>query len=138
MRVYQSDSRLVVEIQKWGCYLLSLHYYVSMFTEQNFEFYDINDNYHKFINLGYIKDNCYILNPCKILNYFRIKRCVRYENQHYRCSSGEFEISEVRIKNTPGSHFMATNNTSVLYDSLKLKERGREYHLKSKRVFTQL
>lgn len=91
MRIYQSDSRLLFEIQKWGYYLLSLHYYVSLFTEKNFEFYDINDNYHKFINLGYIKGNCYILNPCKILNHFGITRDVRFENKYYRCNSNELK-----------------------------------------------
>ncbi|AHH07142.1 Hypothetical protein BCD_1076 (plasmid) [Borrelia crocidurae DOU] len=33
---------------------------------------------------------------------------------------------------------MATNNTEVLYDPLFLKDRGQEYHLKSKRIFGKI
>ncbi|ETZ17486.1 hypothetical protein BDCR2A_01585 [Borrelia duttonii CR2A] len=69
--------------------------------------------------------NCYILNLCRILSFFGIKRDVRVEDKDYKYLKDEFEISEVKIKNNIGSHFMATNNTEVLYDPLFLKDRGK-------------
>ncbi|WP_232212787.1 DUF261 family protein (plasmid) [Borrelia recurrentis] len=50
-----------------------------------------------------------------------MKRDVRVEDKDYKCLKDEFEISEVKIKNTVGSYFMATNNTEVLYDPLFFK-----------------
>ncbi|AHH05539.1 Hypothetical protein BOM_1306 (plasmid) [Borrelia miyamotoi FR64b] len=44
-------------------------------------------------------------------------------------------MSEVKIDRIAGSHFIATNNSIVLYDSLKLKDRGTPYHVTSRRIF---
>ncbi|WP_232212778.1 DUF261 family protein (plasmid) [Borrelia recurrentis] len=84
----------------------------------------MNDNYYQFVSLGYMRINYYILNPCRILSFFVIKRDVSVEDKDYKCLKDEFEIREVNIKNTLGSHFMSTNNTEVLYDPLFLKDRG--------------
>lgn len=135
MNIIQQDHKLKLEIQKFGCYLLSLHYYISKFKTLEFTVSDINNNYYKFINLGYIKSNCFIVNPCKILMYYGIKSDVRWECNTYISKAGEFEISEVKIKNVIGTHFIATSNFTVLYDSLRLKEKGTPYHITSKRIF---
>ncbi|ETZ17749.1 hypothetical protein BDCR2A_01340 [Borrelia duttonii CR2A] len=82
-----------------------------------------------------MRTNFYILNLCDILSFFSVKRDVRVEDKDYKRLKDEFKISEVKIKNNIGSHFMATNNTEVLYDSLYLKDGGQEYLLKSKCVF---
>ncbi|WP_024654539.1 DUF261 domain-containing protein [Borrelia hispanica] len=138
MKLRQTDNRFIEEIRRWGCYFLSLHYYISSLTKNKFDFNDINNNYYQFVSLGYMRINCYILNPCRILSVFGIKRDVRIEDKSYKCLKDEFEISEVNIKNIAGAHFMATNNTEVLYDPLYLKDRGQEYHLKSKSIFRKI
>ncbi|ETZ17703.1 hypothetical protein BDCR2A_01370 [Borrelia duttonii CR2A] len=138
MKLQQNDNRFLLEIRRWGCYFLSLHYYIASLTKNEFDFNDINNNYYQFIRLGYMRINCYILNPCRILSFFGVKRDVRVEDKDYKCLKDEFEISEVKIRNNIGSHFMATNNIEVLYDSLFLKDRGQEYHLKSKRIFRDI
>ncbi|UPA18528.1 DUF261 domain-containing protein [Borrelia puertoricensis] len=138
MRITQNNPNLVSEVRQWGCYFLSLHYYVSVFKKLQFSVLDINRNYHNFVKSGCMRSNCYILNPCAVLRRFDISASVRWEGPAYRCLDGEFEISEVKIKNTPGYHFIATNLSSVLYDSLSLKERGREYNVTSKRVFRKI
>ncbi|WP_434757163.1 DUF261 domain-containing protein (plasmid) [Borrelia puertoricensis] len=138
MRITQNNPNLVSEVRQWGCYFLSLHYYVSVFKKLQFSVLDINRNYHNFVKSGCMRSNCYILNPCAVLRRFDISASVRWEGPAYRCLDGEFEISEVKIKNTPGYHFIATDSSSVLYDSLSLRERGREYNVTSKRVFRKI
>ncbi|WP_434757222.1 DUF261 domain-containing protein (plasmid) [Borrelia puertoricensis] len=138
MKITQNNPNLVSEVRQWGCYFLSLHYYVSVFKKLQFSVLDINRNYHNFVKSGCMRSNCYILNPCAVLRRFDISASVRWEGPAYRCLDGEFEISEVKIKNTPGYHFIATNSSSVLYDSLSLRERGREYNVTSKRVFRKI
>ncbi|AOW96175.1 DUF261 family protein [Borrelia miyamotoi] len=136
MNINQNDLRLKLEIQKFGCYLLCLHYYIETHNKNlRFNTFDINDNYHKFVNLGYIKNNCFILNPCRILAHYGIKSDVRWEYKNYVSKSNEFEVSEVKLDKAFGSHFIATNNSEVLYDSLKLKEKGTPYQVTSKRIF---
>ncbi|AHH11746.1 DUF261 family protein (plasmid) [Borrelia coriaceae] len=138
MCVKQDDSKLVLQIQRWGCYFLSLHYYIANFKKLQFSINDINVNYHKFVDLGYMKCNCFILNPCKILKYYGINSDVRWEHHSYKCKLNEFEISEVKIKGIQGYHFMATNNSLVCYDSLCLDGKGKEYQVTSKRVFNKI
>ncbi|UPA08351.1 DUF261 family protein (plasmid) [Borrelia hermsii DAH] len=62
----------IVQIQQWGCHFLCLHYYIETFKKIQFNIGDINNNCYKFIWLGYMKNNCYILNSCSILQSFGI------------------------------------------------------------------
>ncbi|WP_210376705.1 DUF261 family protein, partial [Borreliella valaisiana] len=100
-----------------------------------FTIYDINAAYYRFLGLGHIKNNCFILNPCMILNYYGIRSSVRYETSSYFGAANEFEISEVKIKGVNGYHFIATKEQEILYDSLDLKPRGKEFKVTSKRIF---
>ncbi|WP_232212768.1 DUF261 family protein (plasmid) [Borrelia recurrentis] len=103
MKLQQNDNRFLLEIRRWGCYFLSLHYYISSLTKNEFDFNDIN-NYYQLVRLDYMRINCYIVNPCRILSFFVIKRDVRVEDKDYKCLKDEFEISEVKIRNNIGSH----------------------------------
>ncbi|WP_367317283.1 DUF261 family protein [Borrelia sp. P9F1] len=38
MKVRQDDQRLFFKIREWGCYLLSLHYWVFYFKKIVFEY----------------------------------------------------------------------------------------------------
>ncbi|QFP42658.1 DUF261 family protein (plasmid) [Borrelia miyamotoi] len=124
----KNDLMLKKEIQKFGCYLLCLHYYISKIKTLEFTIFDINDNYNKFVNLGYIKSNCFILNPCKIFNHYGINTDVRWEYKNYVSKSNEFEVSEVKTSRVPESHFIATNNSILLYDSLSIDSSGNQYY----------
>ncbi|WP_422850483.1 DUF261 family protein, partial [Borreliella afzelii] len=88
-----------------------------------------------FLGLGYIKSNCFIKDPCMILNYYGIKTSVRYESFGYFATANEFEISEVKIAGVNGSHFIATKEKEILYDSLDLKLNGKIFKVTSKRIF---
>ncbi len=70
-----------------------------------------------------------------ILNYYGIRTSVRYESFGYFGAANELEISEVKIIGVNGSHFLATKEQEILYDSLDLKPRGKVFKLVSKRIF---
>ncbi|WP_418906382.1 DUF261 domain-containing protein [Borreliella tanukii] len=134
-KIKQSNNGLLTEIQKWGCYFLCLHYYTSLFKKLEFNVFDINASYYRFLGLGYIRSNCFIKDPCMILNYYGIRSSARYETSRYFGTANEFEISEVKIKGVAGFHFIATKEQEILYDSLDLKPRGKEFKVTSKRIF---
>ncbi|WP_417861705.1 DUF261 domain-containing protein [Borreliella andersonii] len=134
-KIKQSNRSLHGKIQRWGCYFLCLHYYVSVLKKLEFNVYDINEAYYRFLGLDYIKSNCFIKNPCMILNYYGIRSSVRYESLNYLGTANEFEISEVKIKGVNGYHFVSTKDKEILYDSLDLKPRGKEFTITSKRIF---
>nr|WP_025407125.1 DUF261 family protein [Borrelia hermsii] len=135
MKITQNNPNLILAVRQWGCYFLCIHYYIGNFKKLQFSVNDINKNYHNFVKSGCMRSNCYILNPCAVLRRFDISTSVRWENYAYRCLNGEFEMSEVKIKGVLGYHFMATNVSFVLYDSLTLKDRGVEYEITSRRIF---
>ncbi|WP_215536778.1 DUF261 family protein [Borreliella bavariensis] len=97
-KIKQNNRSLLGEIQRWGCYFLCLHYYTSVFKNIEFNAFGINVAYRRFLGLGYIKNNCFIKNPCMILNYYGIRTSVRYESFGYFAAENEFEISEVKIQ----------------------------------------
>ncbi|WP_330529089.1 DUF261 domain-containing protein [Borreliella valaisiana] len=134
-KIKQSNKGLLVEIQKWGCYFLCLHYYTSLFKKLEFNAFDINAAYYRFLGLDYIRSNCFIKNPCLILNYYGIRSIARYETFSYFGAANEFEISEVKIKGVNRFHFIATKEQEILYDSLDLKPLGKEFKVTSKRIF---
>ncbi|MCD2332742.1 DUF261 domain-containing protein [Borreliella americana] len=134
-KIKQSNRSLHEEIQRWGCYFLCLHYYASFFKKLEFSVYEINAAYHRFLDFGYIRSNCFIKNPCMILNYYGIRSSVRYESCAYFGVDNEFEISEVKIKDINGFHFIATEKQEILYDSLDLRPLRKEFRVTSKRIF---
>ncbi|AJA90710.1 BppB (plasmid) [Borreliella chilensis] len=135
-KILQSNGELLKDVQKFGCYFLSLHYWIFVLTGFDFKAKDINVNYQRFLELGYIRNDCYILNPCKILRYYKIFSKVRYESPLYLPIVGkEFEITEIRLTNKDFVHFIAMDNNKVLYDSLDLKSKSKKFKIISKRIF---
>ncbi len=115
---------------------LSLHYWIFILTGFDFNAKDINLNYQRFLQLGYIRNDCYILNPCKILGFYKIFCKVRYESPLYLPVEGkEFEITEIKVKDQAFTHFVAMNKSKVLYDSLDLRSKGKKFEIISKRIF---
>ncbi|MCD2320765.1 DUF261 domain-containing protein, partial [Borreliella burgdorferi] len=118
------------------CYFLSLHYWIFVLTGFDFTAKDVNLNYQRFLELGYIRKDCYILNPCKILSCYKIFSKVRYESPLYLPKAGrEFEITEIKVKDQVFVHFLVMDNNKVLYDSLDLKSKGKKFQITSKRIF---
>lgn len=102
----------------------------------DFKAKDINLNYRRFLQLGYIRNDCYILNPCKILGFYKIFSRARYEGPLYLPVEGkEFEITEIKLKDQSFTHFIAIDKSKVLYDSLDLKSKGKKFEIISKRIF---
>lgn len=135
-KILQSNEELFKDIQKSGCYFLSLHYWIFILTGFDFKAKDINLNYQRFLQLGYIRNDCYILNPCKILDFYKIFSKVRYESLLYLpIGDKEFEITEIKVKDQAFTHFVAMDKSKVLYDSLDLKSKGKKFEIISKRIF---
>ncbi|WNY63352.1 DUF261 domain-containing protein (plasmid) [Borreliella carolinensis] len=135
-KILQSDAELFKDIQKCGCYFLSLHYWIFVLTGFDFTPKDVNLNYQRFLKLGYIRNDCYILNPCEILRCYKIFSKVRYESSLYLPKTGrEFEITQVKLKGQVFVHFLVMDNNKVLYDSLDLKSKGKKFQIISKRIF---
>lgn len=135
-KILQNNKELLKDIQKSGCYFLSLHYWIFILTGFDFTEKDVNLNYERFLKLGYIRNDCYILNPCKILSCYKIFSRVRYESPLYLPVAGkEFEITEIKLKDQVFVHFIAMDNNKVLYDSLDLRAKGKKFEIISKRIF---
>lgn len=135
-KILQSNEELFKNIQKSGCYFLSLHYWIFILTGFDFKAKDINLNYQRFLQLGYIRNDCYILNPCKILGFYKIFSKVGYESPPYLpVEDKEFEITEIKLKDQAFTHFVATDKSRVLYDSLDLRSKGKKFEIISKRIF---
>ncbi|QMU99678.1 DUF261 family protein (plasmid) [Borrelia sp. A-FGy1] len=132
----QEDRRFLSEIRKSGCYLLAIHFFVYKLKRLIFTQDKINSAYMEFVNKGFIRRNCYILEPTKILGWYGILAEVRIEDKFYSSKLGEFEITEVKVKRTGSSHFIATDKDKVIYDSLNLNKKREIYNIFSKRVFT--
>ncbi|ACN52668.1 DUF261 domain-containing protein [Borreliella valaisiana] len=135
-KILQSNKELLKDIQKSGCYFLSLHYWIFILTGFDFKAKDVNLNYLRFLELGYIRNDCYILNPCKILSCYKIFSKVRYESSLYLPVAGrEFEITEIKLKDQDFVHFIVMDNNKILYDSLDLQAKGKKFEIISKRIF---
>ncbi|WPM06381.1 DUF261 domain-containing protein (plasmid) [Borreliella sinica] len=135
-KILQNNKDLFKDIQKSGCYFLSLHYWIFTLTGFDFKIKDVNLNYQRFLELGYIRNDCYILNPCKILEYYKIFSKVRHESPLYLPVAGrEFEIAVIKPKDQSFEHFIVMDNNKVLYDSLDLRSKGRKFEIISKRIF---
>ncbi|AAT93779.1 MULTISPECIES: DUF261 family protein [Borreliella] len=97
---------------------------------------DIDLNYQRFLQLGYIRNDYYILNPCKILGFYKIFSKVRYESPLYLPVEGEeFKITEIKLKDQSFIHFIEIDKSKVLYDSLDLKFKGKKFKIISKMIF---
>ncbi len=85
--------------------------------------------------MGCIRNDCYILNPCKILGFYKIFSRVRHESPLSLPVEGkEFEITEIKLKDQSFTHFVAMDKSKVLYDSLDLKSKGKKFEIISNKI----
>jgi len=137
--ILQKDPRLRKEIQEWGCYLMSIFWFVNKFTNLPVSPDIINGIYDKLLLAGYINEECEILNPQAIFEF--LKMPVIYHDRHdppdYKCQRNEFEILEWRYDGI--RHFVAGNGQGVVtYDPMGCSRTVRYGKLHSKRIFKLL
>ena len=135
--ILQTDSRLSKEINVSGCYFMSLLYLANRETGYKLSIPIIERLYMQFIELDFMDENCYILDPEGILNYLGVK-CKytdRHESPKYRCTRAEIEI--LCLKYTGYKHFVVGDGFShVTYNPTGKLKPGCYLH--SKRIFKLL
>jgi hypothetical protein len=140
--ILQTDSFLKPRIQKYGCYYLSILFFVNKYTGRGFDRRDINDLYDLIPDIWMDKD-CYIKSPLDITRYlcFNVKD-FRWEGADYTCGPGEFEIlcwertyTKDGKKKTYQHFVCGDGNGVVTYDPSGVSNAVKYGKLKSKRVF---
>lgn len=122
-----------------GCYVHCLLFIANMLTNRAFTAVHIaRFLYPRFIEKGWIKKNCYVLDPCAILAYFGVPvTSVRKEAADYACSTFEREILHWEYALKGWHHFTVGNGAGVVtFDPWGVSVTATKGTLKSKRVFT--
>jgi len=136
--ILQKDGRLQTEIQKHGCYYMSLLWYANKFTNMSLSVELIDAAlFKRFVINEWMSEGAYILDPEAILNWCGVK-CY-YTNKHEDpdviCGPTEFEILYWRHPEV-GGHFTAGDGKGrVTYDPYGVSKAASEGTLMSKRIF---
>ena len=136
--ILQIDKRLNHKIQEYGCYFMSLLWFVNKYTNFRLDCSVINNLYDslqdvKHNGLSIIDENCYINNSTLILKTLGL--CADYtgvhESKDYICKDSEFEI--LCLNNGKMNHFVAGDGKgNITYNPMGVSE---GFKLKSKRIF---
>jgi len=136
--IVQQDSKLLPVIQKYGCYLMCILFWVNRLTKRGFDRHCINELYDLIPDMWMERD-CYIRSPLDIFGFLGLSvRSVRKEPASYVCDENEFEILEFERtwKGGTYSHFVCGNGDGVVtYDPSGVSNAVKFGYLKSKRVF---
>ena len=121
----QTDLRLLPEVQKYGCALLSACYVAP----QDFNPQDVNDLYKALVGVGFEADDCTILDWDKVLwsisprLHFKAKTL-----EGYICRVNEKEILKWYLSNVEEDHFTVGNGASkTLWDSMNRPDIMKAY-----------
>ena len=90
--IYQNDDRLLIEIQDYGCYYLSILYLVECLTDKNFTVNAINDDFTDFKYLGVISDEAFIEHPAWIFRKYDILVDYLGAYKLHKYAYGELEV----------------------------------------------
>lgn len=147
--ILQRDKRLLPEIQKQGCYFMSLLFFINKFTNNRWTTDSINGFYKAMVEMDYIHadsdftrvdiEDATIINPERIL---RMKGLiVNYNDRHdppgYICGPNEFEI--LKFVNGSMGHFVCGDGEgNVTYDPWGESSTVAFGVLRSKRIFKRL
>lgn len=133
--ILQSCSALGADINKNGCYLMSILFLACQKIGRNFECEDILRLRDESISNGYIRKNCYVLKPDGIFELAGLR--TQYTNQHERpgrkARPNEIEILYFRWGEY--GHFIAGASGVVAYDPLGASNSVKYGTLRSKRIF---
>ena len=120
------------DLREYGCYFFALLRWAEIITRQDYDEKTIMRFFDHFRLMGWIEDDCFIVNPVSILNY-----CVR--QQIYRTvskNSGQpyWETFIVYLKKPGHGHFVLSHKGEI-WDSLDPGRPGvGDYKVDSYRV----
>lgn len=139
--ILQTDRRLREEINRYGCYFMSILFLANKYTGLQLSTVTVGRIFNECVELGYILNNdqykAFIKSAEKIFNHLELK--VKYNNRHdppkYKCNNNEIEI--LCLKYEWGKHFVVgCGSGSIAFNPLGRTQSG--YTLHSKRIFKLL
>ena len=140
--IRQDDGRMKVEIRQWGCYFMSILFWLNKLTNISLSADCITDGIYKlFVKRQWMRETCFILNPLAILDWGGIECTVVTENgshrlpPNYQCRKNDIEILFFKRPGHQG-HFVAGDGKgNVAYDPMGRSVSVKDGDLISKRVF---
>lgn len=139
---YFTDISL--EIAKYGCYFLCLVYIFESVTGKTLQKQDVLEIFLNCKKNKFVTENCYILEPAKILNFmfkfYNINKSVKLSfitETKENLKDGDFIVSKVR-NGFGGTHFIVIDkNLNKVYDPSALIEKkvNNKYYFLSFRIF---
>jgi len=142
--ILQRDPRLNNQINKFGCYLMSIFFLINKHTNYMFSPDIINDLYKVFVNHGLIDRDCYIFDPDAIFDFLcmPVQYTQKHETAFRRCGEDEIEILMFQLTRPDcylWKHFTAgSGNGTVTYDPWGCSRAVAEGRLVNKRIFRRL
>lgn len=149
----QREPNLLPLIHEYGCYWLSCGYLAQATAGSllGATAVQCNEMYHKMIDLGYINENCLVLNPTGVFRtwggngYFLTsdydKDLPWRFNPNYQPLPNQREILEWHNDDTGFTHFVVGNGDPmksgkdrVEWDSLGLSNTVKNGYIKGKRI----
>lgn len=137
--ILQTDTRLNANIQRTGCYFMSILYLANKHAQTPWDTAAINHVYEEAVSEGFMGANCFVYNPDGIFRLAGLR--VRYTQHHEAptrvCADNEIEILRFKHADFPGySHFVVGNGIGfVTHDPWGVSIAATEGALKDKRIF---
>lgn len=135
--ILQTDSRLNIEINNYGCYFMSYLFLANKHTGLELDTKKIMEIYSDAVKNGAMKDTCFILDHVKIFALLGLKVATRKGSPSSRCADGELEILRFKNPNNGVTHYVAGDGRgNVAYDPYGTSKTVREGFLENKRIYT--
>lgn len=136
--ILQRDARLNENINRWGCYFMSLLFLANKWNGTLLGATEIERIYRYAVKLFWMRENCYIENPRAILGYCGLDtEFLGKRGPHYLC--GERDIEVLQYRRGAQIHFVAGDGQgNVAYDPWGVSRSVTEGQLDSKRIFRRL
>jgi len=137
--ILQRDRRLNSNIQKYGCYFMSILWHINRLRNIALDDSVIESFYEEAVRLGYMGETCWIRDPDGIFALGGLQ--TKYTQEHAPstrvCADDEIEILKwVHPDGSPRSHFVAGDGLgNTTYDPWGVSRAATEGRLESKRIF---
>jgi len=136
--MYQRSPGMRPEIKEYGCYFMSLiEAAAKRRTDYLFTVEAINAIYDTCVFNGWMREDCYIIDPAAILKTCGIAAVYKGKFPHNRvCGDDEFEILHYTYRPKSWHHFVGGNGFGmVAYDPWGISLTATQGQLVSKRIF---
>lgn len=128
-------DKKVKAIYDYGCYLLDL-IYVSKYKEPTLD--EIIECYDSFVATGWMDEDCFVKNPCAILNYLTGKEYSVVKGSVLDTSATHI-IGYFYNPNTNLHHFAVMGkDNKVLWDSIENSNTVKNGFIESYRMFKEI